>query len=186
MRCLGVMGGTSSKQQSLQQPEPKPNLQTKQLVANPPTNPISPVTLHRGVMPPSDVKEGIELLEHSDSERYQKVFKVYYARMCDALPVEEVLPHLVSNDVITIREMDDVLAEKTPFRQARALLNGPIWRAISGGYPQAFITLLLVLHSIRSCEILCEEICTKLNHRLWLNKSTKVMTSESREFKYQL
>ena len=152
------MGGTSSKQQSLQQPEPKPksNLQTKQPVADPPTtgNPISSVTLRRGVMPPSDVKEEIKLLEHSDAERYQKVFKVYYARMCDALPVEEVLPHLLSNDVITVREMDDVLAEKTPFRQARALLNGPIWRAISGGYPQAFITLLLVLHSIRSCEIL--------------------------------
>ena len=184
MRCLDVMGGTSSKQQSLQQPEPKPYLQIKQPVADPPTNPISPVTLRRGLgrgmMPPSDVKEEIELLEHSDAERYQKVFKVYYARMCDALPVEEVLPHLVSNDVITVREMDDVLAEKTPFRQARALLNGPIWRAISGGYPQAFITLLLILHSIRSCETLCEEICTKLN-----KSSIKIMTSESREFKCQ-
>ena len=60
-------------------------------------------------------------------------------------PVEEVLPHLVSNNVITIREMDDVLTEKTTFRRSRALLNGPIWGTISGGYPQAFITLLCVL-----------------------------------------
>ena len=89
-----------------------------------------------------------------------------------------MLPHLVSNDVITIREMDDVLAEKTTFRQARALLNGPIWGAISGGYPQAFIMLLCVLRSIRSHETLCEEICTSLNI------SMEVMTKESCEFKY--
>ena len=98
--------------------------------------------------------------------------------MCDALPVEEVLPHLVSNDVITIQEMDDVLAEKTTFRQARALLNGPIWGALSGGYPQAFFTLLCVLHSIHSRETLCKEICTNLNI------SMEVMTKESCEFKY--
>ena len=156
------MEGTGSKQQSLQQH--KSNLSSKK---------ISPATLHSGITTPLGEKEETE---HSDVERYQKVFKVYYARLCDALPIEEVLPHLVSNDVITIREMDDVLAEKTTFRQARALLNGPIWGAISGGYPQAFITLLCILRPIRSCETLCEEICTNLNI------SMEVMTRESREF----
>ena len=97
------------------------------------------------------------------TEKYQKVFKAFYAKLCDSIPVEEMLPHLVSNEVITMFEMEDVLAERTTFRQARALLNGPIWRAISGGYPQAFVTFLCVLHSIRSCESLCEEISTKLN-----------------------
>ena len=111
----------------------------------------------------------------SDIEQYQSVFTAYYATLCDSIPVEEMLPHLVSNEVITMREMEDVLAEKTTFRQARALLNGPIWRAISGGYPQAFVTFLCVLHSIHSCESLCEEICTKLFI------SAKVMTSKSRE-----
>ena len=88
------------------------------------------------------------------------------------IPVEEMLPHLVSKEVITMREMEDILAEKTTFRQARALLNWPIWRAISGGYPQAFVTFLCVLNSIRSCESLCEEICTKLN------VSTEVISRE--------
>ena len=101
--------------------------------------------------------------EHCGDSECRKVFTAYYAALCDSIPVEEMLPHLVSNEVITMREMEDVLAERTTFRQARALLNGPIWRAISGGYPQAFITFLCVLHSIRSCELLCEEICTKLN-----------------------
>ena len=114
--------------------------------------------------------------ERHDTERYQNVFKTYYARLCDAIPVEEVLPHLVSNDVITVREMDDILVEKTTFRRARALLNGPIWRTISGGYPKAFVTLLCVLRSIRSCETLCEEICSKLSI-----SAEVIMSNESRE-----
>jgi len=113
--------------------------------------------------------------DHTNVERYQEVFITYYARLCDALPVEEVLPQLVSSEVITMLEIEDVLAERTTFRQAHALLNGPIWRSISGGYPEVFVMLLCVLHRIRSCEALCEEICTKLNI------SAEVMTSKSRE-----
>ena len=102
--------------------------------------------------------------EHrGDIDQYRKVFTAYYATFCKSIPVKEILPHLVSQEVITMQEMQDVLAERTTFEQACALLNGPIWRAISGGYPQAFVTFLCVLHSIRSCESLCEEICTKLN-----------------------
>ena len=104
---------------------------------------------------------------------YQKVFKAYYARLCDSIPVEVILPRLVSNGVITIREMEDVLVEQNTFRQARALLNGPIWRTISGGYPEAFITLLHVLYSIHSCKLLCEEICVNLK------LSSEVIKSES-------
>ena len=112
---------------------------------------------------------------YDETERYQNVFKTYYARLCDAILVEEVLPHLVSSDVITVREMEDILVEKTTFRQARALLNGPIWRAISGGYPKAFVTLLCVLRSVRSCESLCEGICSELSI------SAEVISNESRE-----
>ena len=112
-----------------------------------------------------------------NTERYQKAFTVYYAKLCDAVPVEKVLPHLVSNEVITVREMEDVLTEKTAFRQARALLNGPIWRAINGGYPQSFVRFLCVLHSIRSCQTLSKEICTKFNI------SSEEIASKSSEFK---
>ena len=158
------MGGSISKEQ------PKSTQSTETFSAK---------KLERSsVNPPSgERKESSQ--EHYDTERYQNVFKTYYVRLCDAIPVEEVLPHLVSNDVITVREMDDILVEKTTFRQARALLNGPIWRSISGGYPKAFVTLLCVLHSIRSCEALCEDIGTKLNI------AAEVMTSESREFNYR-
>ena len=159
------MEGTNSKQQL------KSTQSTETSSAN---------KLERSTVNPSNKgKESSQ--EYHDIERYQNVFKTYYARLCDAIPVEEVLPHLVSNDVITVREMDDILVEKTTFRQARALLNEPIWRAISGGYPKAFVTLLCVLRSVRSCGILCEEICSKLSisaegmsnescELLWCNK----------------
>ena len=104
------MGGTSSKQQSLQHHN-----------SNSPSKEISPATLQSGVTQPSDEKEETGHLDTStDTERYQKVFQEYYAKLCDVLPVEEVLPHLVSKNVITIREMDDVLTEKTTFRRSRA------------------------------------------------------------------
>ena len=158
------MGKTNSKEKPLQQAE-----------VNESTNLTN--THSSCVNPSSSEKLGEvkKLVQYQDPEECQKVFKAYYAKLCDNIPVEEMLPHLVSNEVITMREMEDVLAERTKFRQARALLNGPIWRAISGGYPQAFVTFLCVLHSIRSCETLCEEICTRLNI------SSEVMTNKSRE-----
>ena len=153
------MGGTNSKRQ------PKSTQSTETSSTN---------KLERSnVNPSNERKESSQ--EHHETERYQNVFKTYYARLCDAIPVEEVLPHLVSSDVITVREMEDILVEKTTFRQARALLNGPIWRAISGGYPKAFVTLLCVLRSVRSCETLCEGICSELGI------SAEVMSNESRE-----
>ena len=112
--------------------------------------------------------------QRRDIERYQEIFTAYYATLCNAIPVEEVLPHLMSTKVISLLEMEDILAEKTTFRQTRALLNGPIWRAISGGYPKAFVTLLCVLRSVRSCKELSEEIGAKLN-------ITDELISESRK-----
>ena len=161
------MGKANSKQTPSQPSE-----------VNPPAKSTTSAVVHSGVNPCSSEarSEEKDLVEHHrETEEYQKVFKAYYATLCDSIPVEEMLPHLVSNDVITMQEMEDVQAERTTSRQARALLNGPIYRAISGGYPQAFVTFLCVLHSIRSCETLCEEICTKLSI------STEVMTSKSRE-----
>ena len=170
-----IMGGTNSKQQ------PKSTQSTETSSANKLESSVDPPAnkLESSVDPPSNERKGSSQ-EHHEIERYQNVFKTYYATLCDAIPAEEVLPHLVSNDVITVREMEDILVEKTTFRQARALLNGPIWRSISGGYPNAFVTLLCVLRSIHSCETLCEAICRQLGI------SCEVMSNESREFNYRL
>ena len=66
--------------------------------------------------------------------------------------------------------------EKTALRQAYALLNGPIWRAISGGYTKVFIMFLCVLNSVCSYETLCEKIYSDLD------VSAVVIANESREF----
>ena len=146
----------------------KPSLSNECDGPNPPVRKSGDVTSH--------LKERKEEDQHS-TEQCEKVFQTYYARLCN-IPVEEVMPHLVSNDVITIREMEDIRVEKTSLRRAEALLNGPIYRAIKVGYPKPFITFLYVLHSIHGCKMLCEEICTDLDI------STEVLSSNSREFVY--
>ena len=161
------MGGNNSKQQADS---------NKTFLANE-RGDVNPPSTERRESDDVISKERKEFSEdHQNTVRCQKVFKTYNARLCDCIPAEEIMPHLVSHDIITVREMEDILAEKTRFRQARALLNGPILSAISGGYPKSFITFLYVLHSIHGCKMLCEEICTNLDI------STEVISSESREY----
>ena len=167
-RVGSVMEVNNSKQQA---DGSRPSLSNECDGPNPPVN-----KRRKSGDVTSNLKERKEE-DHHSTEQCQKVFKTYYARLCN-IPVEEVMPHLVSNDVITIREMEEILVEKTSLRQAQALLNGPIYRAIKVGYPKPFITFLYVLHSIHGCKMLCEEICTDLDI------STEVLSSESREFKY--
>ena len=139
------------------------------------TNSVNPSLNKKSeVIPPSaSSNERKECSENT--ELYKKVFKAYYARLCDSIPVQILLPHLLSNDIITMQEMEDIRVERTTFCQAQALLNGPIWRAINGGYPKAFVMLLCVLCCIRSCESLCKDIYTELDI------SAEVISSETRE-----
>ena len=74
-----------------------------------------------------------------------------------------------------MQEMEDIRVERTTLCQAQVLLNGPIWRAINGGYPKAFVMLLCVLRCIRSCESLCKDIYTELDI------SAEAISSETRE-----
>ena len=167
------MEGNNSKQQA---DGSKPSLSNECYGANP-SNESDEVTLHSKER--KEPSEDHHIRDHITA-RCRKVFKTYYARLCDSIPVEEIMPHLVSNDIVTFREMEDIRVEKTSFHQAQALLNGPIYRAIAVGYPKPFITFLYVLYSIHNCKMLCEEICTDLHI------STEILSSESREFEYFL
>jgi len=97
-------------------------------------------------------------------EKYRRCFQHYYATLCSVIPVNELLPSLVSNEVITMNEMLEIEAKETNQLKARTLLSGPVWRAIEGGFPDTFVRLLCVMRSlrIRSCVELCDEICMKL------------------------
>ena len=98
------------------------------------------------------------------NEELKKVFTAYYAKLCEALPVEDILPSLVKNELITVQEMEEISAEKTSSDKARALLRGPVRGSIEGGCTITFIRLLCIIRSLnQACVQLSEDICTRLH-----------------------
>ena len=71
----------------------------------------------------------------------------------------------MSNDLITMEEMEDILAEKQSSVKARCLLMGPVWRSINGGYLDTFIKMMCIMQVLpnKACELLSREICANLN-----------------------
>lgn len=102
--------------------------------------------------------------EDNHIKEYKKTFIAYFARLCEVLPAEEILPELVSSNVITMDEMGEIADEKSSREKVQVLLNGHIWKGISSGCLQIFTELLYVMRSIHNheCETLSDEICTKL------------------------
>ena len=100
-----------------------------------------------------------------DAAEYRRVFQQYYARLCAVLPAHEMLPSLLSCEIITMDEMEEIEAKETPSLKAHTLLRGPIGRAINGGFPTTFVRLLGLMRLLRvkSCEELAEEICVSLS-----------------------
>jgi len=107
----------------------------------------------------------MEMSNSNSSEKFRKVFTAYYARLSEVLPIEDMLPDLVSNELITMEEMEDILAEKTSSNKARALLRGPVWRSIEVGCLITFTGLLCLMRSSPSqaCVLLSKDICEKLH-----------------------
>jgi len=99
------------------------------------------------------------------SEKFRRCFQKYYAKLCAILPVDDILPNLLSCEVVTMKEMDEIEAKETSSAKASALLRGPVWRAIDAGLPDTFVILLCVMRAlgIRSCREFSEEICNKLD-----------------------
>lgn len=76
---------------------------------------------------------------------YQQIFSSYYARLTQILPVDELLPDLVSNELVTMEEMEVILAEKRSYmteeKARRFISNGNRWRSVSGGYQDSFVKI---------------------------------------------
>ena len=64
-------------------------------------------------------------------EKRKQVFQTYYSRMVGILPVEEILPDLVSNGLVTMEEMEEILTEKTSSGKSRSLLRGAQFGGLS-------------------------------------------------------
>jgi len=104
-------------------------------------------------------------LSNEDVER--KVFTRYYAKLCELLPatVEELLPHLVTSNVISFEEEEEILLHSTSSSKARAILL-PIRKALFAGIPRPFHELLsIIMKSSRhpECAELARQICSELN-----------------------
>ena len=115
---------------------------------------------------PESTRGNIEInSELNRVEKGRQVFQAFYSRMAEVLPVEEILPDLVSNGLITMEEMEEILTEKTSQKKSRSLLRGPIWRSISGGYRDSFIKMLCIMQLLRNkpCVALSQEICGELD-----------------------
>ena len=55
----------------------------------------------------------------------REVFTRYYAKLCELLPatVEELLPHLVTSNVISFEEEEEIITYSTSSSKARAILR---------------------------------------------------------------
>ena len=96
----------------------------------------------------------------------RKVFTRYYAKLCELLPatVEELLPHLVTSNIISFEEEEEILLHSTSLSKARAILL-PIRKALFEGIPRPFHEFLSIMKSSRhpECAELARQICSKLN-----------------------
>ena len=94
------------------------------------------------------------------------MFTRYYAKLCELLPatVEELLPHLVTSNVISFEEEEEILTHSTSSSKARAILK-PIRKALFEEIPRPFHQFLTVMQSSRhtECAELARQICSELN-----------------------
>jgi len=114
-------------------------------------------------MPLKDQSKTSKALER---ELEREVFTRYYAKLCELLPVtvEELLPHLVTSNVISFEQEEEILSHPTSSLKARAILL-PIRKALFEGIPRPFHEFLTVMKSSRSieCAKLARQIFSELN-----------------------
>jgi len=157
------MGGSNSKHKSLSKSS---NLQNKTKLSTDDLEPVVSLSVS-SEQAESPVSMQLNRHQHTDTEEYdgckvKTVFTKYYAKLCETLPTDEILPDLVSINLVTLHQMEEIMVEKTSSAKARALLNGPIGKSIDGNYPEAFTKLIGVMSHIPCCKRLSEEICEEL------------------------
>ena len=107
-----------------------------------------------------------ELFGQPKSNSEREVFTRHYAELCDLLPakVEELLPRLVTNNVISFEEEEEISSESTSSLKVRAILKR-IRKALFEGIPRPFHELLKIIQESKhvECSALARQICSELN-----------------------
>ena len=84
---------------------------------------------------------------------------VFYEKICSTLPVNDLLPELVSQRVITINDKSRVAATgKTEFERTQYLLDQYVARPLSAGDPNFFNILLNLMSTTPKCDFLVNQI----------------------------
>ena len=100
----------------------------------------------------------------------------FYEKICKALPINELLPKLVTQRVITINDKSRIAATgKTEFERSQYLLDHYIARPLSAGDPNFFNILLDLMSSTSKCSFLVNEmqsyLSTTLTHQKFSGES---------------
>ena len=83
----------------------------------------------------------------------------FYEKICKTLPIDELLPDLVTQRVITIDDKTRIAAAgKTESERTQYLLDHYIGRALSAGDPNYFHILLDVMSHSPKCTFLIDAI----------------------------
>ena len=102
----------------------------------------------------------------SQSTSEREVFTHHYAELCNLLSatVEELLPVLVVNNVISFEEEEEISSHATSSLKARGVLM-PIRKALFEGIPRPFHELLRSMQTSQhvECAALARKICSELN-----------------------
>ena len=88
----------------------------------------------------------------------------FYEKICSALPVDELLPNLVKERVITVNDKARISASgKTEFERSQYLLDYYIARPLSVGDVSFLNKLLDIMSNLSRCNFLVNEIQHQLS-----------------------
>ena len=83
----------------------------------------------------------------------------FYDKICNSLPIDEFLPKLVTQRIITIDEKTRIAASgKTESERTQHLLDHYIARPLSAGDPSFFHKLIDVMSGSTKCDFLINDI----------------------------
>ena len=110
------------------------------------------------------------------------VLSTFYEKICITLPVNELLPKLVTERVITVTEKAKISATgKTEFERSQYLLDYYIARPLSVGDSSFFNKLLDIMSTSSKCNFLINEIqyqlSTAMKHQKFSGKLIQCRTS---------
>ena len=91
------------------------------------------------------------------------VLSTFYEKICITLPINELLPKLVAERVITVTEKAKISATKTEFERSQYLLDYYIARPLSVGDSSFFNKLLDLMSTSSKCNFLINEIQYQLS-----------------------